>query len=200
MQYKRLFIFINIGTALLILTYQLGDTIVHAMIPMYQWAIKFIDYRFDVTMLSISKNQGENFLQLDVVLSQPFWLGAQQIAPSQPLYNSAGMPLGYALQPLVIILTMILAWPTKQAITFIYRLLISIPLILLIMLLDMPIQLINSIWQGFEKMLQLDIATTNWFGFWSDFLNGGGLIALSIACGLMTIGLAQWRPRHESNV
>jgi hypothetical protein len=200
MQYKRLFIFISIGTALLILTYQLGDTIINAMIPMYQWAIKFLDYRFDVTMLSISKNQGENFLQLDVVLSQPFWLGAQQIAPSQPLYNSAGMPLGYALQPSVIILTMILAWPTQQAITFIYRLLISIPLILLIMLLDMPIQLINSIWQGFQKMLQLDIATTKWFGFWSDFLNGGGLIALSIACGLMAIGLAQWRPRHESNV
>jgi len=192
MQYKRLFIYLGIFTVLTILTYQLGDTIINAMIPMYQWAIKFLDYRFDATVLSISKIQGENFLKLDVMLSQPFWLGAQQIELNQPIYNSAGMPLGNVLQPLVIIITIISAWPLRQAITFIYRLLVSIPLILLIMMLDMPLQLINSSWQGFEKTLQLNIATTDWFGFCSDFLNGGGLMALSIACGLLAVGLAQW--------
>ena len=85
MQYKRPFIYLGIGTVLAILTYQLGDTIINAMIPMYQWAIKFLDYRFDATVLSISKIQGENFLKLDVVLSQPFWLGGQQIEPNLPI-------------------------------------------------------------------------------------------------------------------
>jgi hypothetical protein len=192
--------FLGIGIALLLLTYQLGDVIIKALIPLYQWAIKLIDYRFDMTTVSISKMQGENFLQLEVVLSQPFWLGAQQIAPTQPIYNSAAMPLGYALQPFIIILTMILAWPAKHFITILYRFIIGMPLIMIVMILDMPIQLVNSTWQSFEKTLQLNIATTSWPDLWSDFLNGGGLIALSIACGLLAVGLAQWRPRHESNV
>ncbi len=200
MHFKNALKFLGISIALLILSYQLGDVIIKAMIPLYQWMIKLIDYRFDSILLSITKMHGERFLQLDVMLSQPFWLGAKQIAPIQPIYNSAGMPLGYALQPVVIILTIILAWPAQQAITFAYRLLIAMPLILFLMLLDMPLQLTNNTWQGLEKTLQLNIATTNWLGLWSDFLNGGGLMALSIACGLLAVGMGQWRPRHESNV
>lgn len=171
---------------------------INAMTPLYEWMIKLIDYRFDATLLSISKQHGERFLQLDVMLTQPFWLGAQQIAPTQPIYNSTAMPLGYALQPFIIILTIILSWQTKQAISYTHRLIIAMPLILILMLLDMPIQLVNSTWQGIEKTLQLSIATSHWLGLWSDFLNGGGLMALSIACGLLAVGVANLLSKHET--
>jgi hypothetical protein len=66
------------------------------------------------------------------------------------------------------------------------------------MLLDMPIQLVNSTWQGIEKTLQLNIASTHWLGLWSDFLNGVGLMALSIACGLFVIALVNLPSKHKT--
>jgi hypothetical protein len=193
MQYQRGLLFLGVGIALLMLTHQLGDLMIKAMIPLCQWVIHQMDYRFDSTLLNITHLHGENFLQLDVVLSQPFWVESEVMAPNQPIHDSAVISFSSALQPVVITLTIILAWPAKQFITYIYRLTIALPLILLVMSLDMPIQLVNSTWQGIEKNLQFNsqasIANISWFGYLSDFLNGGGLMALSIACGLLAIGL-----------
>jgi len=194
MKYQRGLLFLGVSIALLMLTHQWGDLMIKAMIPLCQWVIHQMDYRLDSTLLSITHLNGENFLQLDVVLSQPFWVGSEVMAPNQPIHYSAVMPFSSALQPVVFILTIILAWPAKKFITYIYRFTIALLLILLVMSLDMPIQLVNSTWQGIEKTLQLStqasITNISWLGYLSDFFNGGGLAAASIACGLLAVGLA----------
>ena len=188
MHFKRIALFLGIGVLLLTLTHHYGNLIINAIIPLYEWMIHQIDYRLDKILLYVAAFQGESFLQLDVELSQPFWVNFQQIAPTQPIYNSAGMAVANVLQPIVLVYTIILAWPAKRFIIFIYRILCAMPVIVLLMLLDMPFQLVNSTWQGLEQTLKLNIATTNWFSYWSDFLNGGGLIALSITSGLLVVG------------
>ena len=40
------------------------------------------------------------------------------------------------------------------------------------------------------------MATTKWFSYWSDFLNGGGLMALSITSGFLVIALADLIPKY----
>jgi hypothetical protein len=194
MQFQRIVLFLCTLTALLFLTHQFGDLIIKAIMPLYEWMIHQIDYRLYKTYLYIINIHGENFLQLEVVLSDPIWVGSQEIALTQPIVNSTGMALANVLQPFVLIFTIILAWPIKHVFDFIYRILGAIPMIILIMMLDMPFQLVNNTWQEFEQTLKLNIATTNWLGYWSDFLNGGGLIALSITSGILIVGIVNLMP------
>ncbi|MDI1361806.1 hypothetical protein [Methylotenera sp.] len=194
MQFQRISLFFGVGLLLLILTHRYANLIINTIIPLYEWMVHQIDYRFDKTMLYIANFQGESYLQLDVEISQPFWLGLQKIAPTQPIYNSTGMAVANVLQPIVLIFTIVLAWPVKHCIVLIYRILCALPVIVFLMLFDIPFQLVNSSWQGLEQTLKLNIATTKWFAYWSDFLNGGGLMALSITGGLLIIALVDIIP------
>jgi hypothetical protein len=196
MPLNRIVLFLGILTILLILSHQYGDSIIRAFMPLYDWMIHQIDYRLYKTHLYILNMHSENFLQLDIELSQPIWVGNQEIVPTQPIYNSTGMAIANVLQPIVLVLTIILSWPTKYAFDYIYRALGAIPVIMMIMMLDMPFQLVNMTWQGLVRTQKLNIATTYWINYWSDFLNGGGLIAISITSGLLVIGLVNLIPNR----
>ena len=195
MELKRIIIFLGVGIILLVITHHCSNLIINNIIPLYDWMIHQIDYRFDKTVLYIVNFQGERYLQLDVVVSRPFWVGLQEIAPTIPFYNSTGIAVANVLQPIVLVYTIILAWPAKRNIDLIYRILCSIPVIAILMLLDIPFQLVNSSWQGLEQTLKLNMATTKWFSYWSDFLNGGGLMALSITSGLLVVTFVDLIPK-----
>ncbi|HAF01592.1 MAG TPA: hypothetical protein DCO68_10890 [Methylophilaceae bacterium] len=192
MSFNRILPFILIGVLLVVLSYHYGGAILKILIPMYQWAIQQFEYRFDHVLLAMQQVKGANYLLINVSLSHAFYANGELLEPVQAIYNTAGMPLGNVMHPLVMILTIVFAWPASQWIVYAYRTFLAMPFILIIMLLDMPIQLIYASWQGLDRTLNLSIANTSWYGFWSDFLNGGGLIALSIACGLVIISLTDY--------
>jgi hypothetical protein len=52
----------------------------------------------------------------------------------------------------------------------------------------MPMQLDYMVWEGIQK--SLNCSEQGLLLYWSDFLNGGGLIALSLACGVIAVSLA----------
>ena len=179
------------------MNYQFGEHLINAIIPLYEWTIKQLDYRFDVVTLNIIKQHGEQFLLLETTLSQPFVNGSEMITPTYPIPSGVSMPLGNVLLPVVLIFTTVLAWPNSlkihRAHEYLTRLIISIPLCLFIMLLDMPTQLLKMVWESLNKLLKLNIsANYTEFSYWSDFLNGGGLIALSFAAGILAVGITNY--------
>ena len=192
MQLHRVLLFLGVGLLLLILTHCYANLIINTITPLYEWMIHHIDNRFNKTMLYIASFQGESYLQLELEISQPFWLGLQRIVPTQPIYYSTGMAIANVLQPVVLVYTILLSWPVKRKVIFVYRILCAIPVTVFLMLCDMPFQLVNSSWQGLEQVYKLNIATTDWFAYWSDFLNGGGLMALSIASGLFVVSFVDF--------
>ncbi|MDX1914065.1 MAG: hypothetical protein SFU55_00655 [Methylophilus sp.] len=199
MSLKRILLFVLIGVLLVVLTYHFGGAILKILIPMYQWTIQQFEYRFDHVLLTMQQVKGANYLLINVSLSHAFYANGELLEPVQAIYNTAGMPLGNVMHPLVLILTIVFAWPASRWIVYAYRTLLAIPFILTIMLLDMPIQLIYASWQGLDRTLNLSIANASWYGYWSDFLNGGGLIALSIACGLVTISMTDYLADLQNN-
>lgn len=193
--YTLILRFIVIGLLLLVATYQLGEHLINAIIPLYEWVIKQFDYRFDTIILTIITQHGEQFLLLQTTLSQSIIVGTEIIKPNFPILSAVTMPLGNVLLPVVLIFTTVLAWPitiSRHAMhIYVIRILLAAPLCLFIMLLDMPTQLLKMVWESFNKLLNLSISSDlPYFTYWSDFLNGGGLMALSIACGLLVVGLA----------
>lgn len=195
--------FIVTGLLLLVATYQLGEYLINAIIPLYEWVVKYLDYRFDTIILSIITQHDEQFLMLQTTLSQSIVVGTKVIKPNFPIPGAVTMPLGNVLLPVVIIFTTVLAWPVTAnhdfLRTYITRVLLAVPLCLFIMLLDMPIQLLKMIWEELNKLLNLSISNNlQYFTYWSDFLNGGGLMAFSISIGILIIGLTNYlaKPRE----
>jgi hypothetical protein len=59
------------------------------------------------------------------------------------------------------------------------------------MLLDFPMQFIYMLWADLEKSLNATGDAHGYMLFWSDFVNGGGLIMLSLAISILAIGLSR---------
>jgi hypothetical protein len=60
------------------------------------------------------------------------------------------------------------------------------------MLLDFPMQFIYMLWANIEKSFNATGDAHGYLLFWSDFLNGGGLIMLSLAISMLAIGLSRY--------
>jgi len=190
-----------IGLVLIVATYQLGEHLINAIIPLYEWMVKQLDYRFDTVIFSIVKQHGEQFLLLQTTLSQSIIVGAEVIEPNFPILSAVTMPLGNVLLPVVLVFTTVLAWPitlNRPAMqVYVIRILLAAPLCSLIMLLDMPTQLLKMAWESLNKLLNLSISSDlPYFTYWSDFLNGGGLMALSFAAGILVIGLTDYLTKN----
>lgn len=197
--------FMEVGVTISFITHRFGDCIVQALFPIYEWAIKQLDYRLDLVLLKITTEHQQQSLSLTTTLSQPFMLGVELISPQNALSSGCSMPLGNVMLPVVLIMTIILVWPltvnqhntTKlkrfTIIVGIYllRMVLALPLTLAVLLFHMPIQLLKLSWEGLNELLNLSIRhQLEYFSYWSDFLNGGGLMAISVAARLLVIGMA----------
>jgi hypothetical protein len=176
------------------------------MIPLYRFTIMHLDSRLDISSLSVIEHQGQQFVQFVGLVSRPFFINEQYFLIERALFSRSRIPLDYALQPMVIFLTFIFAWPAGQPssrnarlaakqiriylITYFYRICMGAPLILMLMLFDFPMQFIYMLWADLEKSLNATGEAHGYLLFWSDFLNGGGLIMLSLAISIVAIGLS----------
>ena len=207
--------FMVVGVTISFITHQFGDCIVQALSPIYEWAIKQLDYRLDLVLLKITTEHQQQSLSFTTTLSQPFMLGIDLISPQHALPSGGSMPLGNVMLPVVLIMTIILVWPltvnqnnttklkryTIIASTYLLRMVLALPLTLVVLLLDMPIQLLKLSWEGINELLNLSIRhQLEYFSYWSDFLNGGGLMAISIAAGLLAIGVANLLLRSNTKI
>jgi hypothetical protein len=189
-----------IGLLLLVVTYQIGEHIINAIFPLYEWMIRQFDYRFDTIIFTIITQHGEQFLLLQVMLSQSIIVGTEIIELNYPILSAVTMPLGNVLLPIVLIFTIVLAWPIELnhhvMRIYVVRIVLALPLCVFIMLLDIPTQLTKMVWESLNKLLNLSISSDlPYFTFWSDFLNGGGLIALSITSGLLVVAFVDLIPK-----
>jgi len=194
--------FIVIGLVLLFVSYQWGNHLIKLLIPIYEWTIKQLDYRFDTMTFSIIKQHGEQFLLLQTTYSMPIHAGNETLVPNAPIPSGATMPLGNVLLPFILVFTTVFSWPItdhqSKATKYTLRVLLALPICLVLMLLDMPTQLLKIVWENLNRLLNLNISQNlYYFTYWSDFLNGGGLVALSIAAGILIVGLTDYLIKQD---
>jgi hypothetical protein len=200
--YTIILSYIVTGLVLLFVSYQWGIHLIKLLIPIYEWTIKQLDYRFDTVTFSIIKQHGEQFLLLQTTYSMPIYAGNETLVPNTPIPSGATMPLGNVLLPFILVFTTVFAWPItdhqSKTMKYTLRVLLALPICLLLMLLDMPIQLLKIVWENLNRLLNLNISQNlYYFTYWSDFLNGGGLVALSIAAGILIVGLTDYLIKQD---
>jgi hypothetical protein len=85
---------------------------------------------------------------------------------------------GIALQPPVLAIALLLSWPWRSASELGARFALAVPLLLLVMLLDLPIILYGSAW--YAELSRLDAGRFSPLVTWADFMNAGGRFVLTI--------------------
>ncbi len=189
--------FILTGISIATLSHLLGQHLIQAMLPLLKLAITLLDSRITINALGIIKHHGVMLLECQSLLTHPFFIGANYFMIDTPILSSSRIPIDFVLQPLVIFLTLVLAWPAQSKFQHVVRIGLGFPLIVGVMLLDSPMQFIYMLWDSLEKQLQSPGDAQTWLKYWSDFLNGGGLMALSLGIGLFAIAITNSTQRKQ---
>ena len=165
-------------------------TIMQWFIPLLQWEITHLDDRFHILFFGLMDTQGAISVQLDVMFNHDIVINHASQAVASNLLGSASLLTQNVLHPLMIVCIAILAWPAGKWVIYCIRICAGLPLVLLVMMLDSPIQLLASILTNFSKQIDSPWVSTTWLIYWSDFLNGGGLFALSLVASFIAISVA----------
>lgn len=192
--------FMLIGVSIVLMTHAFGVDMIRLLIPLYEWMVKQFEFRLSTIEFSIIKHYGEQLLVLETTLFRPTFTGMDTIVPNASIPNAASIPLGNVMLPVIVIFTIVLAWPVQKVRSKVYifmmRILLALPMCVLVMLVDVPIQMLTLIWESFNQMLNISMNDKlKLFAAWSDFLNGGGLIALSLTSAILIIAFVNCSDR-----
>jgi len=160
--------------------YFAGPLYVRAFLPLFSYQMKkiypdlkvkniYVDKRnqiaYDITVhLKIKNLKKEILEERDIPLHGEFMAKAMYICP-------------------IIIYTILLGWPglsTKQRIKSIA---VSVPLLVAVQLVDIPIYFVNRI----EMSLALDSSSEHFHDFWVYFINNGGRQFLALIVAMLSI-------------
>lgn len=169
---------------LLALSLQLGQHYVGFWLPLYRWEIGWLFPDFQIGGLVLADNRGESVVALNLNLVHYTVLAGQVLHPGGSVSSST--LTGHALQHPLVLLSLLIAWPTSNLPHRIALLCLSLPFLLLIEMLDVPLVLLGSI----EDLILANVRhdTSSFLVAWMNFMNGGGRLALSIVAALVAIG------------
>lgn len=172
-----------------------------SLIPLLKWEITRLDDSFNILFFGVSETKGESNIELNVMFNHDIVVNQASLAIASNFFGSAGLLTQNVLHPLMIISVAILAWPARAGRVYAIRLCVGLPLVVLLMMIDSPFQLLASILTTFSKQIDSPWVNPTSMIYWSDFLNGGGLFALSLVCSLIAIrvGLIYGESSHRTN-
>lgn len=176
-------------------------SIMQSLIPLLKWEITRLDDSFNILFFGVSETKGESNIELNVMFNHDIVVNQASLAIASNFFGSAGLLTQNVLHPLMIISVAILAWPARAGRVYAIRLCVGLPLVVLLMMIDSPFQLLASILTTFSKQIDSPWVNPTSMIYWSDFLNGGGLFALSLVCSLIAIrvGLIYGESSHRTN-
>jgi len=184
---KSAALFLAAYLALLGLSLPFGRHYVEFLLPLYRWEIGVLTPNYHIASLALADNRGEAVVALTLDLVRYIVVAGHAIPPGGSISSST--LAGHALQHPLLMLSLLVAWPSASLSRRIALLAIAVPLLLLVEMLDVPLVLLGSI----DDLILANVApgTTAFLAAWMDFMNGGGRLALSIAAALAAVGFGR---------
>lgn len=161
-----------------------GTTIVTPLLPALSWVIEAVDDRLRVDHAFIVNRSADIVIQLNVTPIRMLFLGDRMLMPDTKLHFDPSTLLGSALQPLILLLAIILAWPVNRLWALPARLLLAVPMMALLLVVNVPLGFVG-VMQDFREYLPAAPVTP--LVYWNDFLQTGGPLALAIAAGILVV-------------
>ena len=164
-----------------------GTALVTPMLPVFAWEIETVDDRLRVDRIHIVDRKADTFIELKVSPIRMLILGNRILMPDAKLFFEPRSLVGSALQPVILFLAIILAWPFARLWALSVRLLLAVPMIVLLLLTNVPLGFVG-VMLDFRQSYP-DIPVTP-LVYWNDFLQTGGPLALAIAASVLVVSAA----------
>lgn len=174
-------------TVLLALGRIYGTAIVTPMLPALSRIIEAVDDRLQVDYAFIVNRSADTVIQLKVTPIRMLFLGDRMLMPDAQLHFDPTTLLGSVLQPVILLLAIVLAWPAARFRVIPARLLIAMPMIVLLLVVNVPLGFVG-VMQDFRDYLP--VAPVTPLVYWNDFLQTGGPLALAIAAAILVVSAA----------
>ena len=173
---------------LLGLSLQFGQHYIELLLPLYRWEIAWLAPDYHIVSLALADNHNETVVALNLDLIRYIVVASHALPPTSGISSST--LAGHALQHPLLMLSLLVVWPTANNFQRIKHLVVAVPLLLLVEMLDVPLVLLGSI----EDLMIANIApdTLSFLVAWMNFMNGGGRLALSIVGAFTVVSFARW--------
>lgn len=189
-----------LGLALTAISHMYSNLLIEAIFPLYQSITTLFDSQIEVTHIGIIQKHNQNFIRVDSILSSQFFIGEHFYFLESTVPCVFLVALDLVLQPAVILYTLILAYPVSTYKDYIVRITFGSLVFIILLAADLPLQIIYQNWVSVEKILKTSGNADGFLSFWSNFSNGGGLVALSLTIGMISIGIANRLHQHRNTV
>ena len=181
--------FLLASLLLILVLHWYGAPLLQWLIPLFKWQIHLMDDQYQLIDLSIKNVGSEQAFYLKVNLAKPLILGGHFIVPDERGIATASSIVAHVWQIVVILLAVLVAWPMASNVDYVRRLAISIPVLIIILMLDMPFSLLATLWR--LVLDQLSLESFSPLILWNEILESGGRLVLGLVGGLLTVWLAE---------
>jgi hypothetical protein len=178
-------------------TYQ--APLVARALPLFRFWFDVFDDTFRTIDLRVLRLNGEDVIQRTATAARIHVVGGAVVftGPESRMQNQAGA--GLVLQPFVLGLALVLAWPWRRWFEPGLRVVMAFPLLLAVVLLDVPALIYGIEWYGELTLLAPDQFSP--LVQWSDMMNSGGRFGLTaIAAAVAIIGASRIFRSTRDNV
>jgi len=158
------------------------------LMPLLSWALGYVADDFRILSLEFADDRGNASVAALALLDHTIILGGRAIVPDDRSVIGVSATLGTVVQPILVALVLVLAWPGRL-IEGLAGLLIVVPLLGVVILLDTPFSM--AAWLWFTQIQSYEPGRASPLVWWNVFLNGGGRLALGLVAGALAITLAQ---------
>lgn len=162
---------------------------VAALLPVFRWELGVLDDHYRILFLGLASQGADSVVRLDVTLARPVIAGARVILPDPRGTATVTTLAGHLLQPAILMLAVLAAWPARRKAEYLLRAGCGLPLLVLLLMADLPFVLLAEIWSMF-----VDTHAPGRFSplvAWSAFLQSGGRLALALALAAFAVAIAQ---------
>lgn len=150
--------------------------------------LDWIDGTFRTVDLGVVSANGEAVIRRVSTPAYAHELGGHVVFADTHTRLTAAAGAGMIFQPAIFILALIFAWPWRDLRVLGMRAAVALPLVLGVVLLDVPMMLYGFTW--YQEVSRLDPDRWSPLILWADFMNAGGRFALGIAAAAVAVAIA----------
>jgi len=162
-----------------------GRTLVDLLLPALRAAFLSLDDHYRILQLNTGSAGADSVIRLRVNLAQPMVVGGRVVVPHPLGAAEVTTAIGYVMQPLIIGLTLVLAWPWRTRAELAVRLVMAGALLVLALWLDTPFVLWANLWDMHARALEPERFSP--LLAWAQWLQGGGRLLLGGVAGTLAI-------------
>lgn len=178
-----------LATALLLVAAQFHSRdAVGVLLPGLSKALAWVADDFEIISVEFVTERNSLNIAALARLAHVVVLGGRAIVPDGQALLIAATTVGTVLQPLLVALVLVLAWPARLP-EMALRLLMAAVLLALVLLIDTPFSLAAGLWDA--QLRQYAPGHASPLVWWHIFLSGGGRLALGLVAGAVAIALAR---------